>query len=246
MAGNALTGLPHYTVRESRRARCVRLRFSVRGELEIVVPSGFDLARIPALLYDKRSWIERTAERLRRDGRMIPHADEPSPPSTLTLRAISETWDVAYRPGDARGQSGVLLHEHPDRRLTLHTDPGDTARCQAALRRWLLHKGKRHLLPWLMTVSEELDLPFHSARVRGPSTRWGSCSWRKTISLSYKLLFLPGHLVRHVLIHELCHTVHLDHSPRFWALVARAEPDFAHRRSELRGAWRHVPSWLDT
>jgi predicted metal-dependent hydrolase len=241
MAGNALTGLPHHTVRESRRARYVRLRFSVRGELEVVVPAGFDLARLSALLHEKRSWIERTAERLRRDGRVVPHTGQPSPPMTLTLRAISETWDVTYRPRDAR----ALLHEHPDRRLTLHTDPADTARYQTALRRWLLHKGKRHLLPWLMTVSEELDLPFQSARVRGSSTRWGSCSGRKTISLSYKLLFLPQHLVRHVLIHELCHTVHLDHSPRFWALVARAEPDFLHRRSELRGAWRHVPSWLD-
>lgn len=234
-------GLPHYTVRESRRARYVRLRFSARGGLEVVVPAGFDLARIPALLSDKRSWIESTAERLQWDGRMVPHAGQLSLPSTLTLRAISETWDVAYRPGDAR----VLLREHPDRRLTLHADPGDTARCQAALRRWLLHKGKRHLLPWLAAVSEELDLPFHSASVRGPSTRWGSCSARKTISLSYKLLFLPQHLVRHVLVHELCHTVHLDHSPRFWALVARAEPELLHRRSELADAWRHVPSWLD-
>ena len=80
--------------------------------------------------------------------------------------------------------------------------------------------------------------------IRGQRSRWGSCSATGDISLNYQLLFLPPHLLRHVLVHELCHTVELNHSPRFWRTVARFEPDLAALREEMRRSWSHVPGWL--
>jgi hypothetical protein len=65
------------------------------------------------------------------------------------------------------------------------------------------------------------------------------------ISLNCKLLFLAPELVRHVLVHELCHTVELNHSPRFWALVQRFEPDARTLRRRMRDAWRDVPVWAE-
>jgi predicted metal-dependent hydrolase len=75
-------------------------------------------------------------------------------------------------------------------------------------------------------------------------SRWGSCSPKLKISLNASLLFLPPHLVRYVLVHELCHTRHLDHSRRFWSLVARHEPLHKDRRRELAALRYEVPGWV--
>ena len=82
-------------------------------------------------------------------------------------------------------------------------------------------------------------------QVRGQQTRWGSCSLQKTISINRKLLFLPPPLVEQVFIHELCHTVRLDHSRRFWALVRKRAPRCQDLEEELRTAWRYLPAWMD-
>jgi predicted metal-dependent hydrolase len=115
---------------------------------------------------------------------------------------------------------------------------------QSALRRWLARKGREHLVPWLERVSAELELPYSGVTLRGQKSRWGSCSARRHINLNYALLFLPPHCVRYLFVHELCHTVHLNHSPRYWALVARKEPDYRRLEKELRQGSRLVPPWL--
>jgi len=82
--------------------------------------------------------------------------------------------------------------------------------------------------------------------VRSQRSRWGSCSRRRAISLNQKLLFVPPPLVRYVFLHELCHTVHFDHSPAFWAFLAQREPRWKALDEELDMAWRYVPLWASS
>lgn len=70
-------------------------------------------------------------------------------------------------------------------------------------------------------MSQQTGLRYEKVAVRAARTKWGSCSCRNHISLSLFLMTLPEHLRDFVIIHELCHTVHHDHSPRFHALVDR-------------------------
>lgn len=128
--------------------------------------------------------------------------------------------------------------------LVLEGAVADTDLCRQVLRRWLAGKARRHLVPRLYRLASQHGFAFRRVAVRCQKTRWGSCSARGTISLNLKLLFLPSELVDHVLIHELCHTVHLNHSPAFWALLRKHDPHADERRRRLGTAWQYVPPWL--
>ena len=83
------------------------------------------------------------------------------------------------------------------------------------------HRAKEILPQRLALLSSQKQVPYNSVSVRDSHTRWGSCSSSGTISLSIYLVLLPQHLIDYVLMHELCHTIEMNHSARFWAQLDR-------------------------
>ena len=85
-----------------------------------------------------------------------------------------------------------------------------------------LRRAAKAALPGrIARLSEATGLKYEKLSIRASRTKWGSCSGRNHISLSLFLMALPEHLRDYVIVHELCHTVHHNHSPRFHALVDR-------------------------
>lgn len=97
-------------------------------------------------------------------------------------------------------------------------------RARALVHRRLLHFNAFYGFSWKRVT------------IRRQRTRWGSCSSDGCLSFNYKLALLPPPLADYVVVHELCHLKELNHSPRFWALVARTLPDHRERRKALRSA----------
>lgn len=89
------------------------------------------------------------------------------------------------------------------------------------LEKALRHEAKRLLPSRIMGLAERYGFEVTNVRIHNSKTRWGSCSQRKSINLSLSLMLLPWHLIDYVLLHELCHTVEMNHSDRFWALMDR-------------------------
>jgi len=70
--------------------------------------------------------------------------------------------------------------------------------------------------------------------IRNQRTRWGSCSKRGNLNFNYKILFLEESFADYIVVHELCHLQELNHSKRFWSLVAQVFPNYRQIRNELR------------
>ncbi len=219
-------------LRHSQRARRLRLQFSCRGELEVVVPVACSEAEALAFVARNRAWVERARARWQAQ-RTLPAARDGLRPQEVALPAIGGHWQVVYRRQRGVRQLGGMLQ----------VAEGDDEAVAGRLQAWLQDKARQHLSPWLQRTSERLNLPFAGASLRNQKTRWGSCSSRGRISLNRNLLFLSPELVDYLFVHELCHTRQLDHSARFWALVAGFEPDYRRLERELGRAMCHVPLW---
>jgi predicted metal-dependent hydrolase len=128
--------------------------------------------------------------------------------------------------------------------LALSGDVRNKHLIRQLLRRWLVERSQEVLAPALEACARELGFSFERIIVRRQRTRWGSCSTRGTISLNCCLLFQRPEVVRYLLIHELVHTLHMNHSRRFWQRVARHCPEYESLDRELLDGWRRVPSWV--
>ena len=234
-----LDPLPDHTIRLSPRAKNPHLTISHRHGLVVVIPRRFSRRRVPAILRANRQWIDRhladLAERHKND-------DPNALPQRIALQAIHEDWAVTYRRTDS---VAVTAAERPADELHVTGAIENVAAVHESLRRWLKRKARHHLIPALAEQSGRLGLPLGVIRIGLPTTRWGSCSPRGTISLSAALLFLPPALTDYVLIHELCHLKRPNHSPAFWKLVAKHVPDLPTARRHMRSARKHVPAWVE-
>jgi len=215
---------------------------SVRDGLVVIVPKGFDHSRIPELLTDRKRWLEKTALRIEEHREFLQAQPPDAVPARINLTAISEEWAVECLSSDG---AMLRMRECEGNRLLLTGDVANFQVCQCLFKRWLAHKARAHLVPWLMGLAKENGFRIGRIAVKFQRTRWGSCSRRGTINLNAQSLFLPPDIVRYILIHELCHTVHLNHGKRFWALVGKHSPDYKEKRKRLRQAWRLVPAWME-
>lgn len=217
---------PPYSIRHSARARNISLRVSPENGLEIVVPKRMKSVNADAILRKHQDWI------LQQSAALQLHTLTKIPPAQLSLKAIEEHWDISYLPPTStRNRIKALTDE---RELIVYCDPENYKQCMTLIHRWLKQKAEKHLAPWLQEISTETGLTFNKVFIRQQKTLWGSCSPEKNISLNSKLLLLNPEYTHLIMIHELCHTVHLNHSKYFWQKVASFIPDYKELNTNLR------------
>jgi predicted metal-dependent hydrolase len=229
-------GAQGWVVRESYRARRLTVRVFHTGRVEVVVPARTSPGAVERFVERHRTWIERKREEAR--ARAVPAA--PFPPAQIELAACDEKWRIHLSGGGRR----VRLSAMGDGLLALDGDTRDGRAVRHALRRWLAERAADVLAPALDKCARELGFTYERVLIRRQRSRWGSCSTRGTISLNCCLLFQQPQVVRYLMIHELAHTVHMNHSRRFWQTVSRHCPEYRRLDRDLLDGWRRVPPWV--
>lgn len=223
-------------IRESHRARRLTLRVHETAQVEVVVPRGLPRRLVDRFIAEHQDWIAvRVAKAQARA-----QAAEAFPPAAINLIALGEQWSLQHQPGE-----GLLRVQACDESLLRVSGRGSPAQYRAALCRWLSKRAREVLEPWLSELAAEHGFVHGPVQIRLQRSRWGSCSAKGAISLNLALLFQPPAVLRYVLLHELAHTRHLNHSRAFWAVVAACEPDYKRLDRQLRSeGWRNVPAWV--
>jgi predicted metal-dependent hydrolase len=225
-----------WVVRESNRARRLTVRVFHSGRVEVVVPSRTSPMTVERFVERHRTWIERKREEAR--ARAVPAT--PFPPSHIEFAVNGENWRIHVTGAGRR----VRLKPLGDGLMALDGDATDGRAVRQALRRWLTDRAAETLGPVLHQYARELGFEFERVLIRRQRSRWGSCSTRGTISLNCCLMFQRPQVVRYLMIHELSHTLHMNHSRRFWQTVSRHCPDYRRLDRELLDGWRRVPAWV--
>lgn len=228
-------------LRRSTRARRVSLRVSDKSGLEVIVPEGlpFDASDLRFLLERHRRWIERV---LARQQQRAGQRSRSSRPRMLALELLGTRLRVQYEK--RRTPGNIDLRVAGPGQLLLSGDVGNHQLIYQALGDHLRKLARKHLPPLLETHAARCGFSYKRVHIRLQKTRWGSCSSRGTISLNARLLFLPLTLVDYVLLHELAHTRHLDHSRAFWALLNEHLPNARELAKELRRREELRPDWF--
>ena len=226
-----------FSVRESGRAKRLSIKVFPRGRVEVVVPKRTRPADVRDFVEAHRDWIKNARARFAAE-----HPPEPfALPSSVKLPGIERTFCIRYQRDDG---SESVRYRVSGNTLILAGATRDESKCVTALKRWLMALAKKEYLPRLRALSALTTNAFRKMHVRGQKTCWGSHSSTGTISLNYCLMFLDPQHLRYVMIHELCHARHMNHSQRFWRLVSSFEPNFRRLDKDLNSCWKRIPTWV--
>jgi predicted metal-dependent hydrolase len=237
--GEPVSGGP--LIRVSARARRLSIRVYPDARVEVVVPPRARPREVESFIAAHRQWIEsRRAIALR--NRPTP---QPFPPEVIELRVTAERWRLHQAGGTGPMRLVEVGADHAaagERILRACGVPN--AKLREGLRSWLLRAARTRLAPRVAALAMATGVAYSRVSIRRQRSRWGSCSARGTISLNCCLLFQRPEVVDYLIVHELMHVKHMNHSARFWQAVERHCADWRALDRELVQGWRHVPRWV--
>ena len=205
-----------YQVRRSDRARRVRVTVDPSRGVEVVLPRRAAAREAAAAVRELRPWIERRVAEIEGARAAVAARGD-------TVPYLGQTLAVLAQPGRMRvARRGDLLVV-PD---------GDGR--NPALERWYRRAARTEIEPRLQQACALAGTSYSTLTIRGQRTRWASCSRSGAMSFNWRLLLAPEAVLDYVVWHEVCHLEIMDHSPRFWRLLATRSPGYREHVSWLR------------
>jgi len=212
-----------FCLRQGPRRKYARLVVTAEGAIEVRAPARFSAQRATAFIRANAAWVLETLGRVRELERRRPTLE-----TGTALPRLGETLRLVVH----RAPRQLVRREGQE--LRIQGPSLDAPRLRMLFERWYRLDAQQYLPERLRHWGGSLGVEPRKVTVRGQKTLWGSCSARGDISLNWRLMLLSSDLVDYVLVHELCHLRHMNHSAGFWAMVESTFPDYRERRTRLR------------
>jgi len=232
-----MTPLPPFTLIRSAR-RSIGLEINATHGLVVRASWQASQERIEHIVRDKAGWIEDKLQQVQQHQATRMQIDWHA---QATLPYLGGQLQLALHP--SAPHQGLLVAVAPQR-WVLHLPcalEADTGTIRSTVWAWWLRQAHGMGTQRLHHYAPQLGVVWHRLRLTNARTRWGSAKSDGSIMLNAKLLHYPQPVFDYVVVHELAHLHEMNHSPRFWAWVARACPDYAALRAALRQ--QAAPIW---
>ena len=217
-----------YTLIRSKRKT---LALYIRGGcLEVRAPLKCPKSEIDKFVASKARWIEnklaQSAEQLsKRETFSLDYGD------LLTYRG--KEYPIIQQDGNRAGfdNEGFCM------------PPGlSPVEIKAACVRIYRLLAKRDLTSRVLDFAKQMSVSPTAVKINGAKTRWGSCSFKKSLNFSWLLIMADDDVIDYVVVHELAHITEMNHSHKFWAIVENILPDYQNRRLQLRKLQKRLAS----
>lgn len=223
-------------VLERSNSRGISIRVHEQGIVRLTVPVSTPLRLINSYVNEHADWITKAKERMQKHSHEVtlftPDTRFSTNSHRLELSPTSKDNKVYLSV-----KSGVILVTYPP-----NVNPAENDVVQQLARKGIAFalkvEGKKYLPQRLAELAKAHGFSYSSVSFKDLKSRWGSCSTKREICLNVQLMRLPRHLIDHVLLHELCHTVEMNHGPRFHALLDKVECGKAKANEREMSKWR--------
>lgn len=207
-----------YKIIQSNR-KTIALVISDKGELIIRVPKRTSERIIKEVMEERKDWITEKLYKMKQSIRRFPRLQLETSESILFM---GEGYEIVLNDSKrvVLKDEKILIPDIPQRREYLI--------------RFYKKMAKQILTEKTEYYANIMDIQYNQTKITSAKGRWGSCNSEGTICYSWYLLMCPNKVIDYVIVHELCHRLHMDHSITFWECVERVLPDYKIRRKWLR------------
>lgn len=216
-------------VRVHARAKNYRLTIGSNGQPAMTVPPYGRLHEAEGFLLRQQNWLAARLNRLPAQPRFCDGARMPLRGEDHLIVASGKIRGTVERLEEAQGP--ILLV------------PGAPEHMARRLKDWLKQQALDDLQPAVARHAGNLDVHPASIRIRGQSSRWGSCSSAGRLNFNWRLVLTPDFVLDYVAAHEVAHLVEMNHSAAFWQVVAQTLPDMERGRAWLRAHGREIMAY---
>lgn len=191
------------------------------GEVIVKAPLGLPDSHIYNFLLEKQQWIQ---SRLNKTKSSIDKFAEVVQYKKLLV--LGSIYPGVYSSGVRK------ITILPDKIVIPDTIPQE--KLMRKITNWYKKLAQELLIGRLSELSNMININYSSAKCTGSRGRWGSCNNKHAITLNWRAVMLPQQLIDYIIVHELSHIIELNHSTKFWQIVAKIMPSYKQRRQELK------------
>lgn len=211
-----------YQLQRHRRAHNIKIKIAPTAEVIVVAPPDCPTRFIDNFVQKHQEWIENSLAKVRSQRRAV------IDPNKVQVFGKTYQKKVTYT---AAQQIGIRIVGEE-----MHVNPvsNTPASVQKTIEQFLKNTAAKYIIPRTHQLADTMGIQFHNISLKNQKTRWGSCSSDGNLNFNWRLVHSPPVIIDYVIIHELAHRKEMNHSAKFWQLVAQFDPEHLKHRGWLK------------